>query len=52
MSIIVVSSELAEVVSECDRVIVIHRGCIAGELDGDEITKDAILQLAFNGASN
>jgi len=48
-SIIIVSSELEEVVSECDRIIVIKEGRIAGELRRAEINRDSVLQLAFNG---
>ena len=49
MSIIVVSSELSEVVAECDRVLVMRQGRIVGELKNEEINKDAVLQYAFNG---
>lgn len=49
VSIIVVSSELSEVVAECDRIIVIRQGRIVGELENEEIDKDNVLQLAFNG---
>lgn len=49
MSIIVVSSELSEVMAECDRVLVMRQGRIVGELKKEEINKDAILQYAFNG---
>lgn len=48
-SIIVVSSELPEVVAECDRVIVMHNGKIVGEVEGESITKEKILQYAFSG---
>jgi len=48
-SIILVSSELEEVVAECDRVIVMFQGRISGELTGDEITKESVLHLAFGG---
>ncbi len=46
-SVIVVSSELAEVIGLADRVIVMGRGHIAGELTGDAITEDAILRRAM-----
>jgi len=49
VSIIVVSSELDEIVAECDRIIVIRQGRIAGELNHNEISKEAVLQLSFNG---
>ena len=48
-SIIMVSSELPEVVAECDRVIVMHNGRIVGEFEGENITKERILHYAFSG---
>jgi len=44
-----VSSELEEVVAECDRIIVMFQGRISGELAGGEITKERVLHLAFGG---
>lgn len=49
-AIIVVSSELQEVVAECDRVIVMCAGRISGVLSGKEITKENVLQHAFSGS--
>ncbi|MEY8841222.1 sugar ABC transporter ATP-binding protein [Cribrihabitans sp. XS_ASV171] len=46
-SVIVVSSELPEVIGLADRVVVMGRGHIAGELTGDAITEDAILRRAM-----
>ncbi|MFO8126236.1 sugar ABC transporter ATP-binding protein [Yoonia sp.] len=46
-SVIVVSSELPEVIGLASRVIVMGRGFIAGELEGDAITERAILRLAM-----
>ena len=48
-SIVMVSSELPEVVAECDRVIVMRNGRAAGEVKGRDITKVNILQFAFSG---
>ena len=48
-SFIVVSSELEEIVSETDRVIVMRNGKISGELIGTDITKEKVLNLAFTG---
>jgi ABC-type sugar transport system ATPase subunit len=48
-SIILVSSELEEVVAECDRVLVMFQGRISGELAGAQITKENVLHLAFGG---
>jgi ABC-type sugar transport system ATPase subunit len=47
-SLIIVSSELPEIILLCDRVIVMKNGRITGELKGDEIREEQILQFAFN----
>jgi ribose transport system ATP-binding protein len=44
-SIIVVSSEMAEVIGLCHRVVVMRLGRIMGELDGEAITEEAIVRL-------
>jgi ribose transport system ATP-binding protein len=48
-SIVMVSSELNEIISESDRVLVMKGGRIVGELCDDAINTESILQLAFNG---
>lgn len=48
-SIIIVSSELPEIILLCDRVLIMRNGKITGELEGDDISKERILQYAFNG---
>jgi ribose transport system ATP-binding protein len=48
-AIIMVSSELEEVVAECDRVIVMFQGRISGEAAGADLTKERVLHLAFGG---
>jgi ribose transport system ATP-binding protein len=50
-SIIMVSSELEEVVAECDRVVVMFQGRVRGELSGADITKENVLALAFGGSA-
>jgi ABC-type sugar transport system ATPase subunit len=50
-SIIMVSSELEEVVAECDRVVVMFQGQVRGELSGAAITKENVLALAFGGSA-
>ena len=47
LAIILISSELTEVVGNCDRVAVMREGKLAGFLQGDEIGQEAILNLAF-----
>ncbi|GMV92746.1 MAG: ribose import ATP-binding protein RbsA 2 [Candidatus Hydrogenedentota bacterium] len=44
--ILMISSELPEVLGMCDRVLVMHEGHLAGELPRDEATQERIMQLA------
>ncbi len=46
-SVIVVSSEMPEVIGLSDRVVVMRSGRIAGELEGEDITEAAIVRLAM-----
>jgi ribose transport system ATP-binding protein len=45
--VIVISSELEEVVGLCHRVLVMREGRCTGELEGDGITETAILHLCY-----
>ena len=49
ISIIYISSELTELVRNCDRVVVLRDGCSVGELNGDEITEEKILSVIAEG---
>ncbi len=49
VSIIMVSSELPEVLGMSDRILVIHEGRIAGELLHDEATQERIMSFATGG---
>ena len=46
MSIIMISSELPEVLGMSDRVYVVSGGVIAGEIDGKDATQENIMKLA------
>jgi ribose transport system ATP-binding protein len=48
-SVVMISSELPEISGMCDRVLVLHEGRIAGELQRDEATQERILHLAVSG---
>jgi ABC-type sugar transport system ATPase subunit len=48
MSIIMVSSELEELVEGADRVLVLARGRLVGEVDRDGASVQRILRLAFD----
>jgi ribose transport system ATP-binding protein len=45
--VIVISSELEEIVGLCQRVLVMREGRLVGELRGDDISESAVLQLCF-----
>ena len=55
-SVIVVSSEMNEVIGLCDRVVVMRHGGIAGEVSGENVNEDTIVRLAMGlekkGAQN
>lgn len=46
--IIVISSELPELMALCHRILVIKNGELAGEVKGNEATEEMILQMAAN----
>lgn len=46
VGIVVISSELPEIIGLCDRTIVIREGKIAGELTAEKTSEEAILRLA------
>jgi ribose transport system ATP-binding protein len=46
VSIIVVSSEMSELLAIADRILVMHEGSLAGELDIAEATQERIMALA------
>ena len=45
-AVIVISSEMPELIGVSHRIIVMHEGKVAGEVKGEEITQEAILTLA------
>lgn len=46
LGIIVISSEMPEIIGVSDRVLVMREGVVTGELNGSEITQEAIMALA------
>jgi ribose transport system ATP-binding protein len=46
MSIIMISSEMEELIGMCDRIIVLHEGRQTGELKKEEFNQQKILELA------
>lgn len=49
-AIVLVSSELEEVLRLADRVLVMHRGRIAGELSRAEASEESVMRLATGGS--
>ena len=47
VAIIMISSELPEILGMSDRILVMHRGRIAGEFSAEEATQEKILQAAL-----
>jgi ribose transport system ATP-binding protein len=48
IGVIVVSSEMPEIIGLCDRVIVMHEGIVVGEVSGENITEENLVLLASN----
>ncbi len=48
-SVMLISSELQEILRLCDRIIVMHRGKVAAVLDCADATREAILKAAMGG---
>ena len=48
IAIIMISSELPEILGMSDRIIVMHEGRVTGELQRDEATQESILRLAVS----
>ena len=49
IGIIMISSELPEIINMCDRVYVILDGALMGELQRNELTQESIMTLATGG---
>lgn len=46
VGIIVISSDLSEILGLCDRVVVMAEGRVTGELEAEEMSEEAIMRLA------
>jgi ribose transport system ATP-binding protein len=47
VGVIMASSELPELIGMCDRILVFHEGRVAGELERDDFSEEAIMRLAM-----
>ena len=50
VAVVVASSDMEEVIGIADRVLVMHEGCIAGELTGEQINEPNIMRLAVGSS--
>ena len=50
IAIVMVSSELPEIINMCDNVCVIREGLLAGKLDREELDQERIMQYAAGGS--
>ena len=47
LSILMISSELPELLGMCDRIYVMNAGRIVGEFDREQATQEGILKVAL-----
>jgi len=52
VAVLMISSELPEVIGVSDRIIVMHEGRITSRFHRDEATQDAIMLAATGGENN
>lgn len=46
VGVVVISSELPEIIGLCDRALVVREGYVVGELAGDDMMEESLLRLA------
>ena len=51
-AVLMISSELPEVIGMSDRVVVMHRGRIVGDMPGGSATEEAVMMLATYGEAH
>ncbi|MEM7263756.1 MAG: sugar ABC transporter ATP-binding protein [Planctomycetota bacterium] len=51
LGVVVISSDLPELLGVCDRIGVFSEGCTRGFLERDEATQESIMELAVSGAT-
>ena len=50
--VILISSEMPELISMSDRIIVARRGTISGELEAEECTQEKVMKKIAGGTDN
>lgn len=51
LGVVMISSELEEIVEGSDRVVVLRNGTVAGTLSGDDINEDNLMEMLAEGKS-
>jgi len=51
-AVLIVSSELPELMGQCDRILVLYRGCNSGSFARDQFAEESILACAMGQASH
>ena len=46
VAVVLVSSEMEEIIGLCDRALVMNQGAVAGELHGERLTQEGVMALA------
>ena len=52
ISILLISSELSEIIGICDRVVVMYKGRVVGDLERNEFSEEKILAYAMGIKQN
>ena len=47
-AVVVISSELPELLGVCDRIVVMHAGTVTGEVEKENFSEKAVMDLAMN----
>ncbi|WP_242537474.1 sugar ABC transporter ATP-binding protein [Streptomyces sp. BRB081] len=50
LAVLLISSDIEELIEGADRVVVLRAGCLAGELAGDAVTEPALLEILADSA--
>ena len=52
ISVLMISSEIAELERNCDRIVVMREGRVIGELTGDQISQDKVMETIAKGSES
>ena len=52
ISVLMIASEIAELERNCDRIIVMREGRVIGELAGDQISQDKVMETIARGSES